>query len=148
MQPTKYSSYPKHNFYYLFSAALGLHCCRSLPLVAESRDRPSCGLRASLCGGLSRQNTDSRTHRLQQLRRRGLEAVVPKLQHRFNGCGTQPYMLCGMWNLPGPGIAPTSPALADGLFTTKLPGKTPRFLILNIPFLNYLQCYLRKKWQQ
>ena len=36
---------------YLFSAALGLHCCRSLPLAAESRDRPSCGLRASLCGG-------------------------------------------------------------------------------------------------
>ena len=70
MQPTKYSSYPKHNFHYLFSAALGLHCCRSLPLVAESRDRPSCGLRASLCGGLSRPSTDSRTHRLQQLRRR------------------------------------------------------------------------------
>ena len=29
-----------------------------------------------------------------------------------------------MWNLPGPGIEPVSPALAGGLFTTGPPGKS------------------------
>ena len=53
-------------------------------------------------------------------------------EHRFNRCGTQAQLLCSMWNLPGPGIEPMSPALADGLFSTKPPGKPPRFLILNI----------------
>ena len=29
----------------------------------------------------------------------------------------------GMWDLPGPGIEPKSPALASGFFTTEPPGK-------------------------
>ena len=29
----------------------------------------------------------------------------------------------GMWDLPGPGIKPVSPALAGGFFTTEPPGK-------------------------
>ena len=32
-------------------------------------------------------------------------------------------MLCGIWDLPGSGIEPTSPALAGGLYTTESPGK-------------------------
>ena len=30
-----------------------------------------------------------------------------------------------MWDLPGPGIEPVFSALADGYFTTELPGKPP-----------------------
>ena len=30
-----------------------------------------------------------------------------------------------MWNLPGPGIEPMSPALAGGFLTTEPPGKPP-----------------------
>ena len=33
-------------------------------------------------------------------------------------------MLCGMWDLPGPGIEPVSPALAGGFLTTEPPGKS------------------------
>ena len=29
-----------------------------------------------------------------------------------------------MWDLPGPGIEPVSPALAGGFFTTEPPGKS------------------------
>ena len=29
-----------------------------------------------------------------------------------------------MWDLPGPGIEPMSPALAGGFFTTEIPGKS------------------------
>ena len=31
--------------------------------------------------------------------------------------------ICGRWDLPGSGIEPVSPALADGLFTAEPPGK-------------------------
>ena len=32
-------------------------------------------------------------------------------------------MLRGMWDLPGPGLEPVSPALAGGFLTTVPPGK-------------------------
>ena len=35
-------------------------------------------------------------------------------------------MLCGMWDLPGPGLEPMSPALAGGFLTTAPPGKPYR----------------------
>ena len=36
-----------------------------------------------------------------------------------------------MWNLPGPGIEPMSPALAGGFLTTVPPGKSQYFLNLD-----------------
>ena len=33
-------------------------------------------------------------------------------------------MLCSMWDLPGPGLEPVSPALAGGFLTTAPPGKS------------------------
>ena len=35
-----------------------------------------------------------------------------------------------MWDLPGPGLKPVSPALAGGLLTTAPPGKPPMLLLL------------------
>ena len=32
-------------------------------------------------------------------------------------------MLCGMWDFPGPGLEPVSPALAGGFLTTMPPGR-------------------------
>ena len=40
---------------------------------------------------------------------------------RFSGCGTWAQLLRGMWNLPGLGIKPVPPTLADGLPTTGPP---------------------------
>ena len=51
-------------------------------------------------------------------------------QHRLNSCGARAELLLGMWDLPGPGIEPVSPALAGGLFTTEPPVKL-RAVILN-----------------
>ena len=42
---------------------------------------------------------------------------------RLSSCGTWALLLHGMWNLWGPGIEPTSPALAGTFFTTKPPGE-------------------------
>ena len=34
-----------------------------------------------------------------------------------------------MWDLPGPGLEPVSPALADGFLTTAPPGKSSIFIL-------------------
>ena len=39
----------------------------------------------------------------------------------LSNCGTQAELLSGMWNLPGSGIRPVSPALAGWLTTTGPP---------------------------
>ena len=45
------------------------------------------------------------------------------LEHWLSSCGTQTQLFCSMWDLPGPGIEPLSPALAGAFFTTQPPGK-------------------------
>ena len=40
-----------------------------------------------------------------------------------SSCGSWAYLLHGMWDLPGPGIEPMSPALAGGFFTSESLGK-------------------------
>ena len=42
----------------------------------------------------------------------------------LSSCGTQAQLLRGMWDPPGPGLEPMSPALAGGLSTTAPPGKS------------------------
>ena len=45
------------------------------------------------------------------------------LELRLCSCGTRAWLLCGMWDLPGPGLQPMSPALAGRFLTTVPPGK-------------------------
>ena len=45
------------------------------------------------------------------------------LELRLSSCGSRTELLCGMWDLPGPGLIPLSPALAGGFLTTAPPGK-------------------------
>ena len=49
----------------------------------------------------------------------------------------RPILSHGMWDLPGPGIEPVSPALAGRFLTTQPPGKSLVFLTrrINIVFL-------------
>ena len=54
---------------------------------------------------------------LQQLWCMGSVVVTQRaLECRLSSCGTQAQLLCGMWDLPRPGLKPVSPALAGGLF--------------------------------
>ena len=43
--------------------------------------------------------------------------------HKLSNCSSRAQLLCGMWDLPRPGLEPVSPALAGGLPTTAPPGK-------------------------
>jgi len=46
-----------------------------------------------------------------------------------------------MWDLPGQGIEPTSPALAGGFFSTEPPGK-PLMRVLNHEWmLTFVKCF-------
>ena len=47
------------------------------------------------------------------------------LDCRLSSCGGWALLLRGMWDLPGPGLEPVSPALAGGFLTTVPPGKSP-----------------------
>ena len=82
---------------------------RRLSLVAVSR---SCSwlqcVGFSLQQLLLLQSTDSRVYKLQQL-------------------SAQAQLLCGMWDLPGPGIKLLSPALAGGFFTAEPPVRPQRY---------------------
>ena len=42
---------------------------------------------------------------------------------RLSSCGSRAQLLCGMWDLPRPGLEPVSPALAGRFSTTVPPGK-------------------------
>ena len=56
---------------------------------------------------------------------RGLSSCGSQaLEHRLSSCGTRALLLRGMWDLPGPGLEPVSPALAGGFLTTVPPGKS------------------------
>ena len=50
------------------------------------------------------------------------------LEHRLSSCSARAQLLRGMWDLPGPGNEPVSPALAGRLPTTVPPGK-PKLLV-------------------
>ena len=43
-------------------------------------------------------------------------------------------MLHGMWDLPGPGIEPMSPALAGGFLTTEPPEKSLAYIFNDVSF--------------
>ena len=47
-----------------------------------------------------------------------------KLQtRRLGSCGSRAQLLCGMWDLPRPGLEPVFPALAGRFSTTAPPGR-------------------------
>ena len=114
-----------YKFIYLFLAALGLHCCalafsscgeRGLLFVAVRRLLIAV---ASLCyraWALGMQDSVVVSCRLSSCGSRALEG-------RLSSCGTWAQLLRGMWDLPGPGLEPMSPALAGRFLTTAPPGK-------------------------
>ena len=73
---------------------------------------------------------------------RGLLTIAASLvaEHRLqtrrlSNCGSRAQLLCGMWDLPRPGLEPVSPALEGRFSTTAPPGK-PKGNIL-VQFFSY-----------
>ena len=79
-----------------------------LSLVAASGGHSS-----SRCAGLSLLRPLVAEHRLQM--------------HRLSNCGSRAQLLCGMWDLPRPGLEPVFPVLTGRFSTTAPPGKPSLF---------------------
>ena len=118
-------------FIYLFLAVLGLRCCaRAFLQLRRVGATLRCGARAShysgfSCCGARALGTQASVVVVRRLSSCGSWV----LERRLSSCGTQAQLLRGMWDLPGPGLKPGSPALAGGFLTTVPPGKP------YIPFL-------------
>ena len=99
-----FSFFLKFNYFYLFVAALSLCCC-------------AWRYSSLRCTGFS-------------LRWLLLLRSTGSRHAGFSSCSTRAQLLRGMWDLPGPGIEPVSPALAGGFLTTAPPG-SPGYLFLS-----------------
>ena len=58
---------------------------------------------------------------------------APELGHL--SCGSPAWILCGTWDLPGPGIEPVSLALQGGFLATGLPGRFGTLLVLALIYM-------------
>ena len=98
-----------------------------------------CGARASHCGGFSCCGAQALGAWASVLAAHGLGSCGSRaLECRLSSCGARAQLLCSMWDLPGPGLEPLSPALAGGFLTTVPPGKS-RPTLSNRCFLS--KCY-------
>ena len=106
-------------------AALGLRCCtqafssygeQGLLFIAVRR---LLIVVASLCCGARALGA-----RASVVVARGLSSCGSwALERGLSSCGARALLL-RMWDLPGPGLEPVSPALAGGFLTTAPPGKS------------------------
>ena len=100
-----------YKFIYLFLAALGLRfCARAFSSCSEWGP-----LFIAVRGPLTVAAPLVEEHRLQM--------------RRLSSCGSWAQLLRGMWDLPGPGLEPVSPALAGRFSTTAPRGKPSPFVL-------------------
>ena len=91
-----------------------------------------CSARVSHCGGFSCCRARALGVWASVVVARRLSSCGSRaLECRLSSCGTWAQLLHGMWDLPGPGLEPMSPALAGRFLTTVPPGKSLSVDILN-----------------
>ena len=115
----------KINYFILFLAVLGLRCCTQAFLWLQRAGATlCCGAQASHCSGFSCCRTWALGMWASVVVARGLSSCdLWALERRLSNCGAQAELLHSMWDLPGPGLEPVSPALAGRFLTTAPPGK-------------------------
>ena len=112
-------------FIYLFLGALGLRCCmRAFLQLWRVGATLHCSAWPSHCGGFFCCRAWALGAWASVVVARGLSSCgLQALEHRLSSCGARAQLLCSMWDLPGPGLKPVSPALAGGFLTTVPPRK-------------------------
>ena len=105
---------------------------------------PRCRARASHCSGFSCCGARALGARASVVVAQGLSSCGSwALEHRLSSCGARARLLHGMWDLPGPGLKPVSPALAGGFLTTVPPGKSLSLSYYMAVFVLIMFCILR-----
>ena len=111
-------------FIYFIFGCIGsslLHVC--LLQLQRAGATLHCGARASHCGGFSCGAQGPGAQASVVVARRLSSCGSSVLERRLSSCGARAQLLRCMWDLPGPGLEPVSPALAGGFLTTAPPGK-------------------------
>ena len=136
----------------LFISPPPAHCSRSHPIppfrqslsklkltqLRRAGAALCCGTRASHCGGFSCCGARALGLQASAAVACGLSSCGSwALERRLNSCGSRAQLLCGMWDLPGPGLEPVSPALAGGFLTTAPPGKSQQYPLLIVGSLRF-----------
>ena len=125
-------------------AMLGLGGCPGFSLKREWRPLSSCSQQASRGGGLSCGAWAPERVDFSSCGTWAHCCGSPPLEHRLKDCGEQAWSLHSMWGLPGPGIRPVSPTLADGFVTTELLGRpqiSPFVKSVHILIFYYAVCF-------
>ena len=132
-------------FFLFFLAGLGLPFC----VQGFSSCREQGPLLVEVHGPLPLQSMGSRCTGFSSCSMRALEHAgfsssgTRALERRLSSCGARAQLLRGIWDFPGPGIKPVSPALAGRLPATAPPGKS---LIMRFFFpLVFSHCLIKKK---
>ena len=124
-------------------AALGLCCCADFSLVVV-RAATLVAARGLLTAVASRHRAQAVGHTDFSIR--GSWA----LERRLNSCGTRVWLFLGMWDRPGSGMEPVSPALAGGSLSLSHQGnpdtdnfEEPRKLLCRMSYiLNLSHCFI------
>ena len=115
------------NLFYLFIfGCFGSSLLRTGPLQLQRAGTTlRCGTWASHCGGISRCRARALGARAPAAVVRGPSSCSSRAaERRLGSCGAWAQPLRGMWDPPGPGPEPVSPASAGGLSTTVPSGKS------------------------
>ena len=108
-----------YKFIYLFLATLGLCCCTQAFSSCSKRGLLFLAVCGLLCSGFSCCGARAPGTRASVVAARGLSSCGSQaLECRLSSCGSRAQLLCSMWDLPGPGLEPVSPALEGGFLTT------------------------------
>ena len=133
-------------FIYLFLAGLGLCCCTQPFSSCGEQGLLCCSARASHCSGFSCCRAQALGMRASVVAARGLSSCGSRaLERRLSSCGAPAQLLCGMWDLPGPGLKPMSPALAGRFLITVPPGKSSNGFIFNLDKVPFFSEMLLRK---
>ena len=103
----------------------GLCCCaQACFLVVAGVLLPGCCVWASGCGAFSCCGAQAiGTWTLVVVARGFSSCGLRTLEYGLGSCGALLYLPRSMWDFPGPGIEPVSPALQGRFLTTRPPGK-------------------------
>ena len=108
-----------------FGCAGSSSLCRLFCSCREQSLLSTCGVWVFHCIDLSLLQAEYKVQSVQAsvVVARGLSSCGSRIpEHRLNSCDTWAQLLCGIWDLPGPGIEHMSPALAGRFFTMKALG--------------------------
>ena len=112
------------NFYFIFVCVGSLLLCMGFLQLWAAGATLCCSARAFHCHGFSCCGAQALGARASVVVARSLSSCGSRdLERRLSSCGARAQLLHGMWDLPGPGLEPMYPALADGSLTTAPRGK-------------------------